>query len=152
MLQGCQMALTLLFANVAVGRNSHIQLLFNIQYWLFIERSHCLSKNKMASCGSADWTLAQKLTLQSLTGSLQGRISTQGDTFSHYREWVCSVGQCQAFWSAAAEFRGLTFGLALIFRSLNFRFYVGRSPNRLNILVNLVNNEKALTSVDWHSN
>ena len=29
--------------------------------------------------------------LQSLTGSLQGRITTQGDPCSHYREWVCRV-------------------------------------------------------------
>jgi hypothetical protein len=29
--------------------------------------------------------------LQSLTGLLQGRISTQGDPCSHYREWVCRV-------------------------------------------------------------
>ena len=30
-------------------------------------------------------------TLQSLTGKLQGRISTQGDPCSHYREWVYRV-------------------------------------------------------------
>ena len=28
--------------------------------------------------------------LQSLTGKLQGRITTQGDPCSHYREWVCT--------------------------------------------------------------
>ena len=31
------------------------------------------------------------ITLQSLTGSLQGRITSQGDPCSHYREWVWSV-------------------------------------------------------------
>ena len=31
--------------------------------------------------------------LQTLTGKLQGRISTQGDPCSHYREWVCSVAE-----------------------------------------------------------
>ena len=30
-------------------------------------------------------------TLQTLTGKLQGRISTQGDPCSHYREWVYRV-------------------------------------------------------------
>ena len=33
----------------------------------------------------------QKCTLQSFTGSLQGRITTQGDPCNHYREWVCRV-------------------------------------------------------------
>ena len=27
-------------------------------------------------------------------GSLQGRITTQGDPYSHYREWVFSVKRC----------------------------------------------------------
>ena len=31
----------------------------------------------------------QITSLQSLTGSSQGRITTQGDPSSHYREWVC---------------------------------------------------------------
>ena len=30
-------------------------------------------------------------TLQSFTGSLQGRITTQGDPCSHYRKWVCRI-------------------------------------------------------------
>ena len=35
--------------------------------------------------------VSQITALQSLTGKLQGRITTQGDPCSHYREWVCSV-------------------------------------------------------------
>ena len=32
-----------------------------------------------------------KFALQSLTGKLQGRITSQGDPCSHNREWVCRV-------------------------------------------------------------
>ena len=34
--------------------------------------------------------MATIATLQSLTGKLQGRITTQGDPCIHYSEWVCS--------------------------------------------------------------
>ena len=43
-----------------------------------------------AVLGSAKTALKFIYTLQSLTGKLQGRITTQGDHCSHYREWVCS--------------------------------------------------------------
>ena len=44
------------------------------------------------------------------TGSLQGRITTQGDPCSHYREWVCSEVNIKVFWfelflEARAEIR-----------------------------------------------
>ena len=42
-------------------------------------------RKKTSHCGRFWWNL------QSLTGKLQGRITTQGDPCSHYREWVYRV-------------------------------------------------------------
>ena len=34
------------------------------------------------------------------TGSLQGRITTQGDPCIHYREWVCGAQSVKKLWES----------------------------------------------------
>ena len=54
-------------------------------FWFLWLHSHKYVPIYMTLWNRAMWTL------QSLTGKLQGRITTQGDPCSHYKEWVYRV-------------------------------------------------------------
>ena len=62
---------------------------------LKVEATRAIIKRFLSWCERSLKIL--RATLQSLTGKLQGRITTQGDPCSHYREWVYKVQLSSVF-------------------------------------------------------
>ena len=75
--------------------NSTTELKLQYMYpewcWRWNVADICILQNSPTVLWNVCFVVDRRPALQSLTGSLQDRITTQGDPCSHYREWVCRV-------------------------------------------------------------